>query len=113
MPSSGAPNRSTASADGRLFRVSVACAGGDGTVHVIELAVPEGATLEDVILKSEILRRCPDLDLAEVEVGVFNRIRSLADRVRDGDRVEIYRPLRADPKESRRRRARAARKGTG
>ena len=94
-----------------MLEVSVACAGADGLVHVIGLSVPDGSTLEDVIRKSEILRRCPDIDLARADVGVFNRIRALNDRVREGDRVEIYRPLRADPKESRRRRARSARKG--
>lgn len=92
-----------------MLDVSVACAGADGTVHVLELAVPDGATVEDVIRKSDILRRCADVDLAAVDIGVFNRIRSLSDRVENGDRVEIYRPLRADPKDARRRRAR---KGT-
>lgn len=93
-----------------MLDVSVACAG-DGAVHVIELSVPDGATLEEVIRRSGILARCPDIDLARADIGVFNRIRALRDRARDGDRVEIYRPLQADPKESRRRRARSARKG--
>ena len=92
--------------------MSVACAAA-GTVHVIELSVPEGSTVEDVIRRSEILHRCPDIDLADVDVGIFNRTCSLGNRVHAGDRVEIYRPLRADPKESRRRRARAAQKAGG
>ena len=110
MPSSAVPNSSTAGAEGRMLDVSVACAG-DGAVYVIELSVADGATLEEVIRRSGILARCPDVDLARVDIGVFNRIRRLGDRAQDGDRVEIYRPLRADPKESRRRRARSTRKG--
>jgi len=98
------------SAEGRTLKVSVACAGTGGVAHVIELAVPDGSTLQEVILRSRILERCPDIDPAALSVGVFNRSRALDDRVRDGDRVEIYRPLLADPKESRRRRARSARK---
>jgi putative ubiquitin-RnfH superfamily antitoxin RatB of RatAB toxin-antitoxin module len=90
--------------------VSVVCRAAGGTVHVVELAVPEGATLEDVIRNSGILERCPEIDPAAVSVGVFNRLCAPGDRVRDGDRVEIYRPLLADPKEARRRRARPPRR---
>lgn len=93
-----------------MLDVSVACAGADGAVHLIELSVPDGSTLEEVIRRSEILKRCPDIDLAGADVGVFNRVRALGDRVRSGERVEIYRALRADPKEARRRRARTGQK---
>lgn len=110
MRSSAVPNSSTENADGRTLEVSVACADAGGKVHLVELSVPDGATIEDVIVNSGILERCPDIVLARATVGVFNRIRPRGDRVRDGDRVEIYRPLLADPKESRRRRAGASRK---
>jgi putative ubiquitin-RnfH superfamily antitoxin RatB of RatAB toxin-antitoxin module len=93
-----------------MLNVSVACADAAGIVHVIELSVPDGSTLEDVIRASGILQRCPDVDPSRADVGVFNRLRAPGDHVKDGDRVEIYRPLLADPKDSRRRRARSARK---
>jgi hypothetical protein len=89
-----------------MLRVSVACAGAGGAVRVVELEIEGGATLADVIRRSGILDHCPGIDLATASVGVFNRIRALGEEVRDGDRVEIYRPLLADPRESRRRRAR-------
>jgi hypothetical protein len=89
-----------------MLRVSVAGADAGGAVRVVELEIEDGATLEDVIRKSGILEQCPGIDLAAAGVGVFNRVRALGEKVRDGDRVEIYRPLLADPRESRRRRAR-------
>jgi hypothetical protein len=92
-----------------MLGVSVAWGSAAGDVHLIELSVPDGSTLEDAIRKSGILQRCPEIDLATAEVGVFNRLRALNERVRDGDRVEIYRPLLADPKEARRRRAKKGR----
>ena len=109
MPSSAGPSRSTGSAEPRGLRVSVACRGDSGAVHVIELSVPDGSTVGDVIRRSAILDRCPAIDPAALSVGIFNRSCALEDRVRDGDRVEIYEALRADPKEARRRRARHGR----
>ncbi len=72
---------------------------------VIDVTIPQGATLGDAIRLSGILERFPELDLARNSVGVFGVIKSLTDPVQEGDRVEIYRPLVADPKETRRRRA--------
>lgn len=60
----------------------------------------------DAIEASGIMQRFPEIDLDRQPVGVFGRHRRLEDPLRDGDRVEIYRPLIADPKEMRRRRAR-------
>lgn len=73
---------------------------------VIALQVPEGATLREAIERSGLLRQCPEIDLARCGVGVFGRSRGLDERVADGDRVEIYRPLPLDPRERRRRAAR-------
>ena len=82
--------------------------------EVIELTVRPGASVEQVIRESGLLQRFPEIDLARSRVGLFGEIVSLRDPVRDGDRVEIYRPLMADPKEARRRRAeRRAEPGTG
>jgi putative ubiquitin-RnfH superfamily antitoxin RatB of RatAB toxin-antitoxin module len=55
-----------------------------------------------------VLEEFGDIDLAAVRVGVFGRLVDLGRAVAAGDRIEIYRPLTADPKEARRRRARRA-----
>lgn len=61
--------------------------------------------MEAVILASGILSLRDDVDLTQNKVGIFSRPAKLTDIVSDGDRVEIYRPLIADPKEMRRKRA--------
>ncbi|KML69010.1 RnfH family protein [Pectobacterium peruviense] len=65
----------------------------------------EGSTVEQAIVKSGLLELRHDIDLQVNKVGIYSRAAKLADVVRDGDRVEIYRPLIADPKELRRQRA--------
>lgn len=87
------------------MRAQVAYALPDEQV-VIEIELPAGATVGDAIRASGILGRFPQIDLAHVAVGIFGERAALADVVTEGDRVEIYRPLLADPKEARRRRAR-------
>jgi len=64
----------------------------------------EGGTVESAIRASGILRDYPEIDITRGRVGVFGKIVGLSMRLRDRDRVEIYRPLRADPKEIRRKR---------
>lgn len=86
------------------WRVEVAYAA-SSRQEVIELTVRPGASVEQVIRESGLLERFPEIDLARNRVGIFGEIAGLCDPVRDGDRVEIYRPLLADPKEARRRRA--------
>lgn len=73
---------------------------------LVEVEVPAGATIEEAIRACGILKRFPEIDLTHAAVGVFGARASLLDTVRAGDRIEIYRPLIADPKEARRRRAR-------
>jgi putative ubiquitin-RnfH superfamily antitoxin RatB of RatAB toxin-antitoxin module len=73
----------------------------------IAIYVPWGATVQEAIEISGLLDRFQDLDLAVNRVGIFGRLRRLDDVVKAGERIEIYRPLRADPKEARRRRAAA------
>lgn len=72
---------------------------------LIPVKIHEGATVEAVILASGILSLRDDVDLTKNKVGIFSRPAKLTDIVSDGDRVEIYRPLIADPKEMRRKRA--------
>lgn len=73
---------------------------------VVMVDAEPGATLREVIERSGILERCPEIDLARQRVGTFGKARSLEEVVAPGERIEIYRPLLADPKEQRRRRAR-------
>ena len=80
-----------------------------GRAPLIEVEVPAGSTLRDAIAAAGVLSHV-ELDSDSLTVGVFNQIRSIDSIARDGDRVEIYRPLTIDPKESRRLRAAIRRK---
>lgn len=62
-------------------------------------------TVQQAIEASGVLQRFPDIDLAKNKVGVFGKAAKLDALLGDGDRVEIYRPLIADPKEARKKRA--------
>jgi len=64
-----------------------------------------GIRVKEAIEQSGILSRCPEIDLSVNKVGVFGKLAKLDQSLEDGDRVEIYRPLIADPKEARKRRA--------
>jgi putative ubiquitin-RnfH superfamily antitoxin RatB of RatAB toxin-antitoxin module len=70
-----------------------------------DLVVEQGATIAQAIAQSGLLQAHPEIDLASQPVGLFGKKRPLDTVLRERDRVEIYRPLVADPKESRRRRA--------
>lgn len=75
---------------------------------LLALHVDIGSTVEQVILASNILTTYPEIDLSVNKVGIWNRLAKLTDVVQDLDRIEIYRPLIADPKEVRKRRAEKA-----
>ncbi|HYD95737.1 MAG TPA: RnfH family protein [Noviherbaspirillum sp.] len=89
------------------IRVQVCYARPDRQV-LRELTVAEGATVEAAIRASGLLQEAPEIDLARNRVGIYGKLKALDTVLRAHDRVEIYRPLVADPKES--RRARAAKK---
>ena len=72
---------------------------------VIALDIVVGCTLEQAIAKSGLLTQFPEIDLTQNKIGIYGKLKPLDTVARDGDRIEIYRPLRADPMESRRRRA--------
>ena len=72
---------------------------------LVAVEIDEGSTIEEVIKHSGILEAFPEIDLQRAKVGIFGRPVALDERVREGDRVEIYRSLIADPKEARRKRA--------
>lgn len=67
--------------------------------------VDEGTMIQTAILQSGILQQFTEIDLRENKVGIYSRPAKLNDQLKDGDRIEIYRPLLADPKEIRRKRA--------
>lgn len=91
------------------MRVEVVYALRDRQV-LLEVTLARGATARQAVERSGILQRCPEIDPARATLGVFGRIASPDVRLRDGDRVEIYRPLIADPKDARRERARRTRR---
>jgi len=72
---------------------------------LMTLDVEQGTTVEEAIKLSGILERFTDIDLTKNKIGVFGKATKADQVLRDKDRVEIYRPLIADPKESRRKRA--------
>ncbi|WP_342323960.1 RnfH family protein [Kosakonia sp. BYX6] len=76
--------------------------------YLQRVKLDEGATVEEAIRASGLLELRSDIDLTVNKVGIFSRPVKLHDSVNDGDRVEIYRPLIADPKELRRQRAERA-----
>ncbi len=63
----------------------------------LDVEVPEHATVRDAIEASGILRAFPSLDMSTQKVGVFGKPVSLEARLEPGQRVEIYRPITADP----------------
>lgn len=74
------------------------------------------STVQQAIAQSGVLERYREIDLAVNKVGIFGKLTKLSQSLRDGDRVEIYRPLIADPKEVRRQRAaqgKAMKRGAG
>lgn len=73
--------------------------------HLLNLDVPEGSTVEQAIRRSGILDMCPEIDLNHQKVGIWGKLSALDQPLRPRDRAEIYRPLKADPKEARRKRA--------
>jgi putative ubiquitin-RnfH superfamily antitoxin RatB of RatAB toxin-antitoxin module len=76
---------------------------------IIPCTVLSNSTIYDAIIASGILALVPELQSQNFNVGIFNKVKKLTDRVQAGDRIEIYRPLVADPKELRRAKAKRQR----
>jgi len=72
---------------------------------IIPLELPADATVGQALEESRIQERFPEIDLASNKVGIFGKLAKLDDGLHPGDRIEIYRPLIADPKEIRKQRA--------
>ena len=74
--------------------------------EIVHLKMPEGCTVQRAIDASGLLQKHPEIDLAKLnKIGVFAKLVKGDTVLRDKDRVEIYRPLIADPKDVRRKRA--------
>ena len=69
------------------------------------MKLAEGSSVEQAIRASGLLELRRDIDLTQNKIGIYSRPVKLQDELNEGDRVEIYRPLIADPKELRRQRA--------
>jgi putative ubiquitin-RnfH superfamily antitoxin RatB of RatAB toxin-antitoxin module len=69
----------------------------------LRMEVPDGSSVEQAIQRSGILKRFPEIDLSVQKVGIFGRLVKLDAPIKEGDRIEIYRPIIADPKTVRRR----------
>jgi hypothetical protein len=69
------------------------------------MLAPQGTTVVEAVKLSGVLEKHPEIDLDKNKLGVFGKLTRTDAILRDRDRVEIYRPLLADPKEIRRRRA--------
>lgn len=71
------------------------------TQKMLTIQIPSGATVLDAIKQSGILKEFPEIDLERNKVGLFGEFTTLSHVLRDRDRIEIYRPLRIDPKQAR------------
>jgi len=89
--------------------IEVAYAKPDSQV-IIEVSGAAHMTVHQAIEESGILQQFPEIDLTTNKVGIFGKLAQLDGELAAGDRVEIYRPLIADPKEARRQRAKGASK---
>jgi putative ubiquitin-RnfH superfamily antitoxin RatB of RatAB toxin-antitoxin module len=93
----------------RPLAVTVAYSGSARQVDRVALSLPAGATVGDALRQSGLIERHSEIEVASAKIGVWGKLRSLTDVLRDGDRVEVYRPLKVDPKEARRQRYRSHR----
>lgn len=90
-------------------QISVAvCYATDTLQFLRELRLDAGATVREAIAQSGLADEVPGIDLAAMPVGIYSKKTTLDTVLREHDRVEVYRPLIADPKNARRRRTRKA-----
>lgn len=89
-----------------MIRVEVAYAAPERQ-EILELEVPDGTTMDEAVIRSGIFQRFPEAEQTSTAMGIFGKvIKDPASHVlREGDRVELYRPLTIDPKQARLNRA--------
>ncbi len=73
--------------------------------EVVPLTLPAGSTLQQAVEASRLAEKHPEIELATGKFGIYSKLARPDTVLRDRDRVEIYRPLIADPKEVRKQRA--------
>ena len=72
---------------------------------ILECQIDTGTSVRDAVRQSGIARIYPEIDIEDCDLGVFGKLVAADYELQEGDRIEIYRPLIADPKEIRRQRA--------
>lgn len=88
----------------KTINVEVAYAEPDTQV-ILPVNIDAGTTVGGAIVQSGIMMKFPNLDIENSKVGIFGKVTPMTTVLKEGDRVELYRPLIADPKEVRRKRA--------
>lgn len=71
---------------------------------LLDRTVALGTTIQQAIQDSDIIRQAPEIDISVLRVGIYGKLKALDTVLREHDRIEIYRPLVADPKDARRKR---------
>lgn len=99
-----------ARAEAVRLRIEVVYCAAPGQTDRVALDLPEGACLQDAVEASGLCSRHA-LDAATLKAGTWGRVQPPQTPLRDQDRVELYRPLRVDPKEARRLRYKRAKAG--
>lgn len=89
-----------------MLRIEVAYSPAPGEVDLTVLELPEGSTAGQALQASGLLQRHPALSASPPVIGIWGRVCESQRELRDRDRVEVYRPLKVDPKEARRLRQR-------
>ena len=92
-----------------MISVTVACSPAAGVVEEVAVVLPRGSTLAQALEESGLLKRHPALEAGPKSLGIWGRLSAPDALLRDGDRVELYRPLQVDPMEARRLRQRRQR----
>ena len=77
---------------------------------ILALDVAPGTTLQQAVEQSGIVERFPEIDLGKQKAGIFGKLKKPGQVLQAGDRVEIYRPLIADPRKVRKERAAAGKR---
>ncbi|KXS47287.1 RnfH family protein [Marinobacter persicus] len=75
--------------------------------RIVTVQVPDDATMLEAVKQSGITELFPEIDLETIDMGIFGKVvkKPAEHQLREGDRVELYRPLKIDPKQARLNRA--------